>query len=125
MLGFGVLGRRKKLLPPVVEEVGVIIGLASVWRWVALWAAHHFERVPESAVWSVVAVVILCFGWWLREQLYRAVSWAILLAAAVWLFASEMQPAETFRFGLFALGVALLAFAFTYARRQSPARTGL
>jgi hypothetical protein len=121
LLGFGVAGRRARLLPAMIQEMGIVLGLASLVHWITLWAPHHFPRLPIAVVWSVVALIILAFGWWLREWLYRGAAWALLAAALgrVWWMDHATPP--QFRLGLLAVGLAALVAAFTYMRQPAEA----
>ena len=121
LLGYGVIGRRTRLLPTIVQEIGIVLGLGSVTHWVSLWVAHHFPALPLAAVWAVVAVIILAVGWWLREWLYRAVAWTLLAAALGRLFYVDLHSAPAFRLGLLAVGASAIVAAFTYFRRPAPA----
>jgi hypothetical protein len=121
LLGYGVLGRRTELLPQIIQELGVIIGLVSVWRWVSLWAQFHFPALPLAVVWSVLAAIVVCVGWWLGERLYRAVGWALLACALVWLLVVDLRSPADFRLGLLVVGSALLTIGYSYFRRPTAA----
>ena len=98
-----------------------MVGLVSVWRWVSMWAEHHFPAIPMAAVWAVVAVVVICFGWWLQERLYRTVGWVLLIIALLRALLLDLHSGRDFRLGLLAIGAALLVISFSYFRRPSHA----
>lgn len=123
LLGFGVVGRRTALLPPMIREMGIVLGLASVVHWVSLWAALHFPMLTLPVVWSVVAVIVLCLGWWLEESLYRSIAWTLLAAALVHVVWLDIRTPAAFRFGLLAVGAGTLLAAFSYSRRSAPVAT--
>jgi hypothetical protein len=119
LLGFGALGRRTRVLPEPVQQMGIVLGLGSVVHWVSLWSAHHWPAVPLAAVWSVVAVIIITLGWWLDEPLYRGTAWALLGAALLHTCLAGAPHAPAFRAGLLAVGVASVIAAASGVRRRS------
>jgi hypothetical protein len=121
LLGFGVLGRRTQVLPEPVRQLGIVLGLGSVVHWVTLWMGHHYSAVPVAIVWAVMSVIVFGLGWWLDEPLYRGLAWALLAGALVHMFWIDRLAGAPLRAGLFAIGAAALAAAFSYARRPAPA----
>jgi hypothetical protein len=121
LLGFGVIGRRTRVLPEPLQHIGIVLGLASVVHWVTLWAPVHVPPVPLPVVWAIVAAIVCCLGWWLDEPLYRGIAWALLAAALGWTLCMEMQAGPRLRAGLLAIGVATLLALFASARRRTTA----
>lgn len=128
LLCFGRMLREKKLLAEELQTFGIILGLATLTQWFSSWMLFHHTHLPVAVVWAGGAAAIVCVGWRLNEQLYRAFGWGLLAVAfgrVLWmnLIESRVAPGSdpAFRLGLLAVGLAALIAALTYARRSQSA----
>jgi hypothetical protein len=74
----------KQLLPsPDLQNLAMSLGIVTLWRWVSLWSAWHFGSTSLTIAWAILGLVVFMIGVFFREQMYRWLGWALLIAATL------------------------------------------
>jgi hypothetical protein len=108
--------------PRIFQEIGIIAGIGTVVYWVSNWAPIHFPWAPLAAVWGMVALIVLGFGWWLDEAFYRMTAAALLVAALLLALIHHRAHPLALQFALLVLGIATILFAASHYRRAPTAK---
>jgi hypothetical protein len=86
LLAFGLLLMQqqlsKPLLPsPDLQNLAMTLGIVTLWRWVSLWSAWHFDAASLTIAWALLGLVVFLIGVFFREPMYRWLGWGLLIAA--------------------------------------------
>jgi hypothetical protein len=74
----------KPLLPsPDLQNLAMSLGIVTLWRWVSFWCAWHFGPASLTIAWAILGLVVFLIGVFFREQMYRWLGWALLIAATL------------------------------------------
>jgi hypothetical protein len=104
----------KPLLPsPDLQNLAMSLGIVTLWRWVSLWSVFHFGPASLTIAWALLGLVVFMIGVFFREQMYRWLGWALLIAATLRvLFVDLRYAGGTIALHLAIIGSVMLVATF-------------
>lgn len=117
-----LIGKRRvvnvKEFGSLAQSVLIVAGVGGFWMMNDRIVAAVQNGFLITASWSVLAFIVLGFGFVLRERTYRLLGLAILSAAIARLFIIDVWQLETIYriLSFLVLGIVLLALGFLYNR---------
>jgi hypothetical protein len=120
-------GRSEYSLAQSEQNALVTASLATVWLWVSHWTVVNVDSSNLTVAWSVLALLVLGAGFFLRERVYRLGGLAILGLAVGRIFLIDVWQLETIYriLSFLVLGAVLLVLGFAYNRLAESLRRWL